>query len=74
MQSYTQSFPTTASTRITRSQIYTAVYSGVQVYEMDVGGTACMRRKHDGWLNATQILKVAGVEKGRRTKVLEKVI
>jgi len=33
-----------------------------------------MRRRTDGWLNATQILKVAGVEKGKRTKVLEKEI
>jgi len=33
-----------------------------------------MRRQKDGWLNATQILKVAGVEKGRRTKILEKEI
>ncbi|QIX01028.1 hypothetical protein AMS68_006545 [Peltaster fructicola] len=73
---FTQSFPTTttAAARISRSQIYTAVYSGVQVYEMDVGGVACMRRRHDGWLNATQILKIAGVDKGRRTKVLEKEI
>ena len=33
-----------------------------------------MRRRADGWLNATQILKVAGVDKGKRTKVLEKEI
>jgi len=33
-----------------------------------------MRRRNDGWLNATQILKVAGVDKGKRTKVLEKEI
>lgn len=33
-----------------------------------------MRRRQDSWLNATQILKVAGVEKGRRTKILEKDI
>lgn len=33
-----------------------------------------MRRRVDGWLNATQILKVAGVDKGKRTKVLEKEI
>ncbi|KAK0620655.1 hypothetical protein B0T14DRAFT_587110 [Immersiella caudata] len=54
--------------------IYTATYSGVNVYEMDVNGVAVMRRQLDGWLNATQILKVAGVEKGRRTKILEKEI
>lgn len=57
-----------------KPQIYTAVYSGVQVYEMEVNGIACMRRRSDGWLNATQILKVAGVDKGKRTKVLEKEI
>jgi regulatory protein SWI6 len=41
---------------------------------MEVNGVAVMRRRHDGWLNATQILKVAGVDKGKRTKVLEKEI
>jgi regulatory protein SWI6 len=51
-----------------------AVYSGVHVYEMEVQNIACMRRRSDGWLNATQILKVAGVDKGKRTKVLEKEI
>ncbi|KAF2842620.1 apses-domain-containing protein [Patellaria atrata CBS 101060] len=55
-------------------QIYTAVYSGVSVYEMEVNGVAVMRRRSDSWLNATQILKVAGVDKGKRTKVLEKEI
>lgn len=51
-----------------------AVYSGVDVYEMEINGVAVMRRRNDSWLNATQILKVAGVEKGKRTKVLEKEI
>src|SRR3954452_16805776 len=41
---------------------------------MEVNRVAVMRRRSDGWLNATQILKVAGVDKGRRTKVLEKEI
>ncbi|TGZ78535.1 apses-domain-containing protein [Ascodesmis nigricans] len=54
--------------------IYTAVYSGVPVYEMTVNNVAVMRRRDDSWLNATQILKVAGVDKGKRTKVLEKEI
>ncbi|KAL2020634.1 hypothetical protein VTK56DRAFT_8124 [Thermocarpiscus australiensis] len=54
--------------------IYSAVYSGVNVYEMEVNNVAVMRRQHDSWLNATQILKVAGVDKGRRTKILEKEI
>ncbi|GAB7358934.1 hypothetical protein MBLNU230_g5010t1 [Neophaeotheca triangularis] len=57
-----------------KPQIYTAVYSGVSVYEMEINSVACMRRRSDGWLNATQILKVAGVDKGKRTKVLEKEI
>ena len=55
-------------------QIYTAVYSNVSVFEMEVNGVAVMRRRADSWLNATQILKVAGVDKGKRTKVLEKEI
>ncbi|KAH9256723.1 hypothetical protein BASA81_005228 [Batrachochytrium salamandrivorans] len=56
------------------SQIYSAVYSGVQVYEMMSRSVAVMRRRHDSYLNATQILKVAGIDKGRRTKILEKEI
>ncbi|OLN81319.1 Start control protein cdc10 [Colletotrichum chlorophyti] len=55
-------------------QIYSAVYSGVDVYEMEVNNVAVMRRRQDSWLNATQILKVAGVDKGKRTKILEKEI
>ncbi|ODA82729.1 hypothetical protein RJ55_01238 [Drechmeria coniospora] len=55
-------------------QIYSASYSGVDVYEMEVNSVAVMRRRQDSWLNATQILKVAGVDKGKRTKILEKEI
>ena len=51
-----------------------AQYSGVSVYEMEMNGIAVMRRRSDSWLNATQILKVAGIDKGKRTKVLEKEI
>lgn len=51
-----------------------AVYSNVSVYEMEVNGVAVMKRRSDSWLNATQILKVAGVVKARRTKTLEKEI
>jgi len=56
------------------SVILQAVYSGVSVYEMEINGVAVMRRRSDSWLNATQILKVAGVDKGKRTKVLEKEV
>lgn len=55
-------------------QIFTSVYSSVQVYEMEVNGVAVMRRRTDSHLNATQILKVAGLDKGKRTKILEKEI
>lgn len=41
---------------------------------MVINKIAVMRRRSDSWLNATQILKVAGVDKGKRTKVLEKEI
>ncbi|ETW78743.1 hypothetical protein HETIRDRAFT_478021 [Heterobasidion irregulare TC 32-1] len=53
-------------------KIYNAVYSSV--YECMVRGIAVMRRRADSYVNATQILKVAGVDKGRRTKILEKEI
>ncbi|KAI9106311.1 hypothetical protein DFS34DRAFT_58620 [Phlyctochytrium arcticum] len=55
-------------------EIYAAVYSGIPVYEMMCNGIAVMRRKSDGFLNATQILKVAGVDKGKRTKILDKEV
>ncbi|KAJ2900246.1 Start control protein cdc10 [Zalerion maritima] len=54
--------------------VYLAVYSGIEVYETEVNAVHVMRRRKDGWLNATQILKVAGVDKGKRTKILEKEI
>lgn len=41
---------------------------------MEVDGLAVMKRRSDSWMNATQILKLAGVDKGKRTKVLEKEI
>ena len=56
------------------SGLYTATYSGVPVFELMVNGVAVMRRRHDSSLNATQILKVAGIEKSKRTKVLEREI
>lgn len=55
-------------------ELYTAVYSGIQVFEMMANNVAVMRRRNDSSLNATQILKVAGVEKSKRTKILEKEI
>jgi transcription factor MBP1 len=37
-------------------------------------GVAVMRRRADGWLNATQILKVAGFDKPQRTRILEREV
>lgn len=42
--------------------------------QMPCQGVAVMRRKHDGWLNATQILKVAGMDKPQRTRILEREV
>ncbi|KAJ1308343.1 hypothetical protein OPQ81_004053 [Rhizoctonia solani] len=55
-------------------QIFKATYSGVPVYEMICKSVAVMRRRSDSWLNATQILKVAGFDKPQRTRVLEREV
>lgn len=44
------------------------------MFEMNARGIAVMRRRSDSYLNATQILKVAGIEKGKRTKILEREV
>lgn len=56
------------------SEVFTAIYSGVPVLEMTCRGVSVMRRRSDSALNATQILKVAGIQKGNRTKILEREI
>ncbi|XP_006459952.1 hypothetical protein AGABI2DRAFT_219430 [Agaricus bisporus var. bisporus H97] len=58
----------------TDAQIFKATYSGIPVYEMMCKGVAVMRRRDDSWLNATQILKVAGFDKPQRTRVLEREV
>ncbi|KIY71844.1 transcription factor [Cylindrobasidium torrendii FP15055 ss-10] len=55
-------------------QIFKATYSGIPVYEMMCKSVAVMRRRSDSWLNATQILKVAGFDKPQRTRVLEREV
>ncbi|KAJ3146011.1 hypothetical protein HDU89_006741 [Geranomyces variabilis] len=58
-----------------REGLYEATYAGLPVYELiSPNGTGIMRRKIDSWMNATQILKAAGIEKSRRTRVLEREI
>ncbi|WVW83398.1 hypothetical protein I302_105417 [Kwoniella bestiolae CBS 10118] len=54
--------------------IFKATYSGVPVYEMLCRDVAVMRRRSDAYLNATQILKVAGFDKPQRTRVLEREV
>ncbi|KAF8516648.1 transcription factor [Gautieria morchelliformis] len=54
--------------------LFKATYSGVPVYEMMVKSVAIMRRRSDSWLNATQILKIAGFDKPQRTRVLEREV
>ncbi|KAI9317997.1 hypothetical protein BX666DRAFT_1933735 [Dichotomocladium elegans] len=54
--------------------VYRAVYSGITVFEIMHQGMPIMRRKGDSYLNATQILKLAGIDKGKRTKILEREI
>ncbi|WWC85256.1 uncharacterized protein L201_000118 [Kwoniella dendrophila CBS 6074] len=54
--------------------IFKATYSGVPVYEMLCREVAVMRRRSDAYLNATQILKVAGFDKPQRTRVLEREV
>ncbi|KAJ3194496.1 transcriptional regulator swi6 [Irineochytrium annulatum] len=56
------------------SSVYQATYSGIPVYEMMCKNIAMMRRRSDSYLNATQILKAAGIDKGKRTKILDKEI
>ncbi|ONH75223.1 Cell division cycle-related protein res2/pct1 [Pichia kudriavzevii] len=53
-------------------KLYSATYSGVPVYEFIHPKSSVMRRKVDGWVNATHILKVANFPKAKRTRILEK--
>lgn len=65
---------TSAPAVATKPHVLQAVYSNVPVYEMLVRGIGVMRRRSDSWINATQILKVAGISKSQRTKILDKDI
>ncbi|KAL2758276.1 hypothetical protein ACRALDRAFT_1028659 [Sodiomyces alcalophilus JCM 7366] len=57
--------------------IYSATYSGIPVYEFQFGDALkehIMRRRGDGWVNATHILKAAGFDKPARTRILEREV
>ncbi|KAK2754702.1 hypothetical protein FQN54_006835 [Arachnomyces sp. PD_36] len=53
-------------------KIYSATYSSVPVYEFKLGPDNVMRRRSDDWINATHILKAAGLDKPARTRILER--
>ncbi|WRT65075.1 uncharacterized protein IL334_002017 [Kwoniella shivajii] len=57
-----------------QAKVYASVYSGIPVFEAMIRGISVMKRTSDSWVNATQILKVAGIHKSARTKILEKEI
>ncbi|KAI8895334.1 transcription regulator HTH, apses-type DNA-binding domain-containing protein [Globomyces pollinis-pini] len=54
--------------------IRSACYSNIHVYEMPVRGIPVMIRKTDKYVNATQVLRAAGLPKPARTKVLEREV
>lgn len=58
--------------KMTDRNLYSATYSGVTVYEYIHPKSSVMRRKNDGWVNATHILKVADFPKAKRTRILER--
>ncbi|KAI8331522.1 hypothetical protein BC941DRAFT_438615 [Chlamydoabsidia padenii] len=54
--------------------VFKATYSNVAVYEVICRDIAVMRRRGDGYVNATQILKVAEFGKAQRTRILEREV
>ncbi|KAJ9105232.1 hypothetical protein QFC21_001597 [Naganishia friedmannii] len=52
--------------------VYQANYR--PVYEMVLDKEIIMRRRNDGWINATHILKVANFDKPQRTRILEREV
>lgn len=52
--------------------VISSIYSNVPVYEFYFNGVIVMRRIEDGWINATHILKAADIDKGRRSRLLDK--
>ncbi|KAJ3280941.1 transcriptional regulator swi6 [Blyttiomyces sp. JEL0837] len=61
-----------APKEVKTSNIFVSLYGQVLVQEMLVGDVAVMRRCVDGFMNATQILKVAGLNKTQRTSVIQR--
>ncbi|GME84667.1 unnamed protein product [Ambrosiozyma monospora] len=55
-------------------EVHIATYSKVDVYESTINNIPLMRRCSDNWVNATQVLKVAGFGKAQRTRLLEREV
>lgn len=55
-------------------EVYTSTYSHIDVYESTINDIPLMRRCDDNWVNATQILKIAGFGKAQRTRILEREV
>ncbi|KAJ1909928.1 Transcription factor mbp1, partial [Tieghemiomyces parasiticus] len=66
--------PVNPSTAAPPANLYRATYAGVHVFQYHVGAEKVMRRQADGFVNATQILKLAGYDKPKRTRILERTI
>ncbi|KAJ3223623.1 transcriptional regulator swi6 [Clydaea vesicula] len=47
---------------------------GVSLWQTEINNIEVMRRIKDGWMNATQILKVAGLSKNQRTIIITKEV
>lgn len=62
------------SRSIVTSMSIQKTYNGISVYEMKVNGTRVMRRCNDSWMNASQILTLAGLPKKYRLKQLTKEV
>ncbi|KAI8912627.1 transcription regulator HTH, apses-type DNA-binding domain-containing protein, partial [Gorgonomyces haynaldii] len=54
--------------------VRSASYSGVKIYELMIRGVPVMVRQKDSYVNATQVLRAAGLPKPARTKVLDKQV
>ena len=54
--------------------VFKTIYSGTPVFETVTKDVAVMRRATDNYVNATQVLRAAGLPKTQRTKILEKYV
>lgn len=61
---------TNGGTRRVTSDVIANEYCKVRVFELICNNVPVMLRKIDSYVNATQILKAAGIEKGKRIRIL----